>query len=71
MDADDWINQRLLEYSVNRFGESNADLVEFGLINEWNDGNEGHQYCWKGKDLLTKEEIKNDFLHFSCMLSEF
>lgn len=64
MDADDWINQRLLEYSVNRFGESNADLVEFGLINEWNDGNEGHQYCWKGKDLLTKEEIKNDFLHF-------
>ncbi|MDO5391563.1 MAG: glycosyltransferase family 2 protein [Eubacteriales bacterium] len=64
MDADDWIDQELLECTVNRMKETNAELVEFGLINEWNDGNEGHQYCWKGRDLLTKDEIKRDFLQF-------
>lgn len=64
MDSDDWIDQKLLECSVKRMKETNADLVEFGLINEWNDGNVGHQYYWKGKDLLTKDEIKRDFLQF-------
>ena len=64
MDADDWIDQELLECTVNRMKETNAELVEFGLINEWNDGNEGHQYCWKERDLLTKDEIKRDFLQF-------
>ncbi|MGN0323998.1 MAG: glycosyltransferase family 2 protein [Oliverpabstia sp.] len=64
MDADDWIDHRLLECAINRMQETNADIVEFGLINEWNDGNDGHQYYWKGKDLLTKDEIKRDFLQF-------
>lgn len=64
MDADDWIDQRLLKCSVDRMEETKADLVEFGLVNEWNDANDRHQYCRKGKDLLSKEEIKNDFLHF-------
>ena len=37
MDADDWIDKRLLECATNRMQETKADVVEFGLINEWND----------------------------------
>ena len=49
---------------MNRIQETNADVVQFGLINEWNDGKDGHEYCWRGKELLTKDEIKKDFLNF-------
>ena len=64
MDADDWIDERLLECAVHRMQDTQADLVEFGLTNEWNDGKEAHQYCWRGKSILTKDEIKQDFLRF-------
>lgn len=64
MDADDWIDQRLLECAVKRMRETKADLVQFGIACEWNDGNEANQYYWKGKDLLTKDEIQRDFLSF-------
>ena len=62
MDADDWIDERLLECAVHRMQETNADIVQFGVIYEGNDGVQ--QYCWRGKDILTKEEIKKEFLKF-------
>lgn len=64
MDADDWIDAGLLECSVRRIQETNADIVQFGVIYERNDNNNPERYCREGKDLLTKEEIKNDFCNF-------
>ena len=63
MDADDCIDDRLLEYAVNRMRETNADIVQFGAIYERTDGNH-LEYFWSGKNLLTKNEIKNNFSHF-------
>ena len=64
MDADDWADQRLLECAVNRMQETNADIVQFGAVYERNNGDKSHQYFWSGKNLITKEDIKNDFSHF-------
>lgn len=61
MDADDWIDISLLQYAVNRMRETNADIVQFGVIYERSDGNNPAQYFWRGKDLLTKDEIRKDF----------
>lgn len=63
MDADDWIEDCLLQCVVNRMQETNADIVQFGVIYESNDGNDS-EYCWSGKNLLTKDEIKRDFFDF-------
>ena len=61
MDADDWIEDCLLKCAVNRMQETNADIVQFGVIYEYSDGNNPEQYFWGGKDLLTKDKIKKDF----------
>ena len=63
MDADDWIDECLLKCAVKRMQETNADIVQFGVIYERNDGKSSGQYFWRGKKLLTKEEIKKDFLN--------
>lgn len=64
MDADDWIELELLECSVNKIEETNADIVQFGVVNEYNGMNNSYHYYWKGKKLLTKDDIKNDFFRF-------
>lgn len=64
MDADDWVDQRLLEFAVNRMQETNADIVQFGAIYERDNGDKSHQYFWRGKNLLTKDDIKNIFSYF-------
>lgn len=64
MDADDWIDKNLLQYAVNRMRETNADIVQFGVTYEGNNGNNFEQYYWTGKGLLTKDEIKKDFWDF-------
>ena len=64
MDADDWIDQRLLQYAVNRIQETNADIVQFGVTYERYDENHSEQYFWSGKDILTKDEIKRDFFYY-------
>ena len=64
MDADDWIDSSLLQSAVDRMQETNADIVQFGVIYERSDGNNFEKYCWSGKDLLTKDEIKKDFSDF-------
>ena len=63
MDADDWIDECLLKCAVKRMQETNADIVQFGGIYERNDGNASGQYFWRVKKLLTKYEIKKDFLN--------
>lgn len=64
MDADDWIEDRLLQCAVTRMQETNADIVQFGMTYERDDGNGATQYCWRGKSVLTKEEIKKDFFTY-------
>ena len=64
MDADDWMDESLLQCAVERMEETNADIVQFGAIYERDDGKRSEQYFWPGKDLLTKDEIKNDFFYY-------
>ena len=64
MDADDWIEDRLLECAVARMEETDADIVQFGVIYEQSDGEQPLKYYWNGKDTLTKDEIKTDFINF-------
>ena len=64
MDADDWADKSLLECSVNHIQETKADIVQFGVIYERNNGTTSQQYFWKGKNLLTKDEIKKNFYYF-------
>lgn len=63
MDADDWIDKSLLQSAILRMKETNADIVQFGFMNE-QINKEAIVYCRKGNDTLTKEDIKNDFLSF-------
>lgn len=64
MDADDWIDKTLLETCIDRMRETNADIVQVGVVYEWNDGkNSQEEYC-KGKCLITREDIKKDFSKF-------
>lgn len=64
MDADDGIDQSLLQCAVNRMLETNADIVQFGVVYEQGGGKEPAVYCHKGKDVFTREEMKKDFLAF-------
>lgn len=64
MDADDWIDKTLLETCVDRMRETNADIVQVGVEYEQDSGKESKVYYNKGKDLLTRNDIKNDILNF-------
>lgn len=64
LDADDWIEVNLLQCAVDRMRETDADIVQFGIAYEQNRENQAMQRCWKGKDIQTKAEIKEDFLHY-------
>lgn len=63
MDADDWIEDCLLQCAVDRMLQTNADIVQFGAVYETANTGEHITYCWSGKSVLTKDEIKKDF-HF-------
>ena len=64
MDADDWMDESLLQCAVERMEETNADIVQFGAIYERDDGKRSEQYFWPGKEILTKDEIKKDFFYY-------
>lgn len=64
MDADDWIDERLLECAVKRIQETKADIVKFGAVFEKGDRVHSQPYCWNGKDIMTKDEIKKNILNF-------
>ena len=64
MDADDWIEGNLLQLAVECVQNTNADIMQFGAIYERNGENSSQQYCWSGKTLLTKAEIKADFSNY-------
>lgn len=61
MDADDWIDDRLLESAVNCLQETGADIVELGVIYELSNGQPTGRNCWNGKRALSKEEIREIF----------
>lgn len=63
MDADDWIDKRLLQSALLRMQETDADIVQFGFMHE-QINKEPIVYCRKGNDTLTREDIKNNFLSF-------
>lgn len=60
MDSDDWIDENLLESVVNCMRQTGADIVQFGVVYEY--GNSKNY--WKGKSILTKEEISENFSEF-------
>ena len=64
MDADDWMDESLLQYAVERMQDTNADIVQFGVIYERDDEKRYEQYFWPGKDLLTKDDIKKEFFYY-------
>ena len=64
MDADDWIDKTLLETCINRMRETNADIVQVGVEYRRNDGKGSFQQCHNGNYLITREDIKKDFLKF-------
>ena len=55
MDADDWIEDCLLQCTVNRMIETEADIVQFGAIYEWEDCNRSEPYGEIRKGVLTKD----------------
>ena len=64
MDADDWIDNRLLQCAVNCMQKTEADIVEFGVAYELSNGKNSGNSCWNGKSILLKDDIKKDFFHF-------
>lgn len=64
MDADDWADNNLLECAVDRIQETNADIIQFGVVYERCNQKKREQYYWPGKDILTKDEIKKDFFYY-------
>ena len=64
MDADDWIDKTLLETCIDRMRETNADIVQVGVEYRQKDPQNPLQIYHKGNCLLTKDDIKNDFLKF-------
>lgn len=63
VDADDWIDERLLEQCIQRMKETNADIVQFGVIYQRENG-ESDVYKWKGKSVVTRNDIIRDFYSF-------
>ena len=64
MDADDWIEDTLLESAVNCILEINADIVQFGVKYERSKGIVSSEYCLRELRVLTKEDIKKNILTF-------
>lgn len=63
MDADDWIDKTLLETCIDRMRETNADIVQFGIVCEQANGKEPIKFNHKD-DVITKNGISNNFTAF-------
>lgn len=64
MDADDWIDKGLLEICIDRMRETNADIVQFGIVYEQVDGKDPIKYNHKDNIIITQNDIKKDFTNF-------
>ena len=64
MDADDWIDKNLLEYCVYRMIETDADIVQLGIVYEQGGGKKSKEYYHKENILITKNTIVKDFVYF-------
>lgn len=64
MDADDWIDKSLLEICIDRMRDTNADIVQFGIVYEQVAGKEPIKYNHKDNIIITQNDIKKDFTNF-------
>lgn len=65
MDADDWIEDSLLQKAVDNMQKTKADIVKFGFANEYfNRKLNSEKYIWKGKNIITKKDIENEFFYY-------
>lgn len=64
MDADDWIDNNLLKDCVDRMKETDADIVQLGIVCEQGDGKKSIEYYHKEDNLITKNTIEKDFVYF-------
>ena len=64
MDADDWIEERLLETTVNCISKTNADIVQFGVKNEHNKGIYLPENYFDEFYVFTKDDIKQNIITF-------
>ena len=64
MDADDWIDKNLLEYCVYRMIETDADIVQLGIVYDQGGGKKSIEYYHKENNLITKNTIEKDFVYF-------
>lgn len=63
VDADDWIDELLLEKCVQKMEETNADIVQYGVLQQHENG-KSDVYTWKGKSVITRNDIIRDFYSF-------
>ena len=63
MDSDDWIEENLLETCIDRMRETNADIVQFGIVCEMANGKEPIKYNHIDS-IITKNDIETDFINF-------
>ena len=64
MDSDDWIENNLLELSINRLKEDKSDMIMFGFVNEFYEKRKSENSPRFVKDIWTKEEIQNNILGY-------
>ena len=64
MDADDWIDKNLLEYCVYRMIETDADIVQLGIVYEQGGGKKSIEYYHKENNLITRNTIEKNFVYF-------
>ena len=65
MDADDWVENELLELAVKRIEKDGSDMVAFGSINEFFGERRKSQKSQEfKKSIWTKEEIRKDIIEY-------
>lgn len=64
MDADDWIDKNLLKDCIDRMKETDADIVQLGIVCEQGDGKKPIEYYHKENNLITRSTIEKDFVYF-------
>lgn len=64
MDADDWIDKNLLKDCIDRMKETDADIVQLGIVCEQGGGKKPIEYYHKENNLITRSIIEKDFVYF-------
>lgn len=64
MDADDWIDNNLLKVCIDRMKETDADIVQLGIVCEQGGGKKSIEYYHKENNLITRNTIEKNFVYF-------